>query len=384
MIAFHKPYYGELELKYLKEAISSFQLSGDGQFTKKCQRWFEEKTGTKKAFLTTSGTHALEMSAILIDIKPGDEIIMSSFTLASTANAFVLRGATAVFVDIRPDTMNIDETKIEQAITEKTKVLVPMHYGGVGCEMDAIMDIAKKYNLFVIEDAAHSITAKYKGKTLGTIGHMGIYSFHETKSISCGEGGVLLINDERFIKRAEIVREKGTNRSQFFRGEIDKYTWIDIGSNYLLSELNAAVLWAQLEKIEEIQKKRKEIWKKYFHLLTPLEKLGYIELPKIPEYCEHNAQIFYIKVKDLNERKKLIEFLRRNEISANFHYVPLHPSKAGMKYGRFVGEDIYTTRESERLLRLPIFVELKESDQIYICRKIYEFYREEPKIMMKI
>lgn len=376
MIPFNKLYHGESEIRYIMDALSVGHLSGNGKFTIKCQMWFEENTGTKKAFLTTSGTHALEIASILIDIKEGDEVIMSSFTSPSTANAFVLRGAIPVFVDIRPDTMNIDETKIEQAITEKTRALVPMHYAGVGCEMDKINDIAKKYGLFVIEDAAHAITAKYKGKTLGTIGHTGIYSFHDTKNISCGEGGVLLINDERFIKRAEIVREKGTNRSEFFRGEVDKYTWIDVGSSYLLSELNAAVLWAQLEKIEEIQKRRKEIWNKYFYLLKPLEEMGHIELPRVPENCEHNAHIFYIKAKNLEERQRLLDFLRQNKICATFHYIPLHSSKAGMKYGRFSGEDIYTTRESERLIRLPIFVELKENELIYICRKIYEFYKE--------
>lgn len=377
MIPFNKLYYGESEIRYVMDALSSRHLSGNGQFTRKCQIWFEENTGTKKAFLTTSGTHALEMASILIDIKNGDEVIMSSFTSPSTANAFVFRGAIPVFVDIRPDTMNIDETKIEQAITEKTKALVPMHYAGVGCEMDKIKDIAEKYHLFVVEDAAHSITAKYKGKTLGTIGHMGIYSFHDTKNISCGEGGVLLINDERFIKRAEIIRENGTNRSEFFRGEVEKYTWLDVGSSYLPSELNAAVLWAQLEKIEEIQKRRKEIWNKYFHLLKHLEDMGHIELPHIPENCEHNAHIFYIKTKNFEERQRLIDFLRSNKICSASHYIPLHSSKAGTKYCRFSGEDIYTTRESERLLRLPMFFEIKDNELIYICRKIYEFYKEE-------
>lgn len=383
MIVLHKPYYDETETECLREALRESQLSGDGRFTEKCQKWLEENTGAKKAFLTSSGTHALEMTAILTEIKEGDEVIMSSFTFVSAANAFVLRGAKIVFVDIRPDTMNIDETKIEQAITERTKAIVPMHYAGVGCEMDTIMNIAKKYGVFVIEDAAHAITAKYKGRFLGTIGDLGIYSFHATKNITCGQGGALLVNNEIFSQRAEIIRDKGTNRYQFLKGEVDKYTWVDVGSNYILSELNAAILWAQLNKIEKIQKRRREIWARYLELLEPLEKMGHIELPKIPEHCEHNAHIFYIKTKDIQERQRLIEFLKAYRITASFHYVPLHRSEAGRKYGRFSGEDTHTTRESERLLRLPIFVELTENEQIYICRKIYEFYKEDFEGTMK-
>ncbi len=377
MISFHKPHFTQLEEDYLKQAMSNRKLSGDGEFTKKCHAWIEENTKTKKALLTTSCTHALEMAAILLDISQGDEVIMPSYTFVSTANAFALRGAKIVFVDVRPDTMNIDETKIEAAITDKTKAIVPVHYAGVSCEMDVIMNIARQHNLFVVEDAAQGITSTYKGQALGTIGDIGTYSFHDTKNITCGEGGVLLINNESFIERAEIIREKGTNRSQFFRGEIDKYSWKDIGSSYLPSELNASILLAQLERIDKIQSKRLNIWSIYNDSLLPLEQEGLIEFQKIPAECTHNAHMFYFKAKDLTERQKLIDYLKQNKIAALFHYVPLHSSEAGTKLGRFHGNDIYTTNDSERLVRLPLFYDLKKEKVEFVCQKIYDFYKIE-------
>lgn len=377
MISFHKPHFTQLEEDYLKQAMSNRKLSGDGEFTKKCHAWIEENTKTKKALLTTSCTHALEMAAILLDISQGDEVIMPSYTFVSTANAFALRGAKIVFVDVRPDTMNIDETKIEAAITKKTKAIVPVHYAGVSCEMDVIMNIARQHNLFVVEDAAQGITSTYKGQALGTIGDIGTYSFHDTKNITCGEGGVLLINNESFIKRAEIIREKGTNRSQFFRGEIDKYSWKDIGSSYLPSELNASILLAQLERIDKIQSKRLDIWSIYHDSLLPLEQKGIIEFQKIPAECTHNAHMFYFKAKDLTERQKLINSLKQNKIAALFHYIPLHSSEAGSKLGRFHGNDIYTTNDSERLVRLPLFYDLKKEEVEFVCQKIYDFYKVE-------
>ncbi len=374
MIHFSKPAFIGNEEKYLKEAMKNQQLSGDGPFTKKCHEWFEKNTKTIKALLTTSCTHALEMAAILLDIKEGDEVIMPSYTFVSTANAFVLRGAKIVFVDIRPDTMNIDETKIEKAITKKTKVIVPVHYAGVACEMDSIMEIAKKHNIFVVEDAAQGITSTYKGKVLGTIGDLGTYSFHDTKNITSGEGGVLLINNEKFKERAEIIREKGTNRSQFFRGEIDKYGWQDIGSSYLPSELNAALLYAQLENIDKIQEKRLYIWDKYYELLKDLEEKQFLELPKIPKTCNHNAHIFYIKCKDITERTELINYLKNNGIYSVFHYVPLHSSNAGIKFGKMSGEDIYTTKDSERILRLPLHYNISDSDIENVVDKLKGFF----------
>ncbi len=374
MIPFHKPYFGGNESRYLAEAMQNFHLSGDGYFTKKCHQWFETNTRTKKALLTTSCTHALEMAALLLDIKDGDEVIMPSYTFVSTANAFALRGAKIIFVDIRPDTMNIDETKIESAITNKTKAIVPVHYAGVACEMDTIMAIAKKYNLFVVEDAAQGITSTYNGKILGTIGDLGAYSFHDTKNIACGEGGVLLINNGAFIDRAEIIREKGTNRSQFFRGQIDKYTWKDIGSSYLPSELNAAILLAQLEEIEKIQNKRHVIWSIYYEALLSLANRGFIELPTIPYQCRHNAHLFFLKVRDLDERQKLLAFLRQHDIVSTFHYVPLHSSEAGTKFGLFFGDDIYTTTDSERLIRLPLFYEQDISQAQYVVKTITLFF----------
>ena len=374
MIPFNIPPYVGKEEEYIKEAIASKKICGDGAFTKKCNAFLEEYTGTTKALLTTSCTHATEMAAILADIQPGDEVIMPSYTFVSTADAFVLRGAKAVFVDIRPDTMNIDENLIEDAITEKTKAIVPVHYAGVACEMDKIMEIAKRHNLLVIEDAAQGVDSKYKGKSLGTMGDYGCFSFHETKNLSMGEGGALLIRDQKNVERAEIVREKGTNRAKFFRGQIDKYTWVDAGSSYLPSELNAAYLYAQLENIHEIQNNRMNSWNYYYELLSPLAQQGKIELPVIPEGCEHNAHMFYIKAKDLEERTALSAFLKENGITASFHYIPLHSAPAGEKFGRFHGKDVYTTKESERLLRMPLYYGLKKEEIELVCGKVKEFY----------
>lgn len=375
MIAFNNPPHVGKEVNYIKEAIGNHKICGDGEFTKKCNSWIEEKTGTGKALLTTSCTHALEMAALLLDIKPGDEVIMPSFTFVSTADAFVLRGATIVYVDIRPDTMNINEELIEEAITEKTKAIVPVHYAGVACEMDRIMEIAKKYNLAVVEDAAQGVMSSYKGKALGTFGEFGCFSFHETKNYSMGEGGALLIRDEKNIEDAEIIREKGTNRSKFFRGQVDKYTWVSAGSSYLPSDINAAYLWAQLEEAETINNNRLDSWNRYYAGLRGLEEQGKIELPYIPEGCVHNAHMFYIKAKDLQERTTLISYLKENGVLAVFHYVPLHSAPAGVKYGRFSGEDVYTTKESERLVRLPMYYGLKEEEIQKVIDAVKEFYK---------
>ncbi|MCR5636758.1 MAG: dTDP-4-amino-4,6-dideoxygalactose transaminase [Clostridiales bacterium] len=374
-IPFNVPPYIGKEDKYLKQAIDSRKICGDGEFTKRCNSKFEEITGSNKVLMTTSGTSALEMAALLADIKPGDEVIMPSYTFVSTANAFVLRGAVIVFVDIRPDTMNINEALIEDAITEKTKAIVPVHYGGIACEMDTIRTIAKKHNLLVIEDAAQGVMSFYKGKALGSIGDLGCYSFHETKNYSMGEGGAILINNEKNVERAEIIREKGTNRTKFFRGQVDKYTWVDVGSSYLQSELNCAYLYGQIEYPHIINNDRLKSWKLYYKLLKPLADEGKIELPYIPQECTHNAHMFYIKAKDLDERSKLISYLKDNGVGAVFHYIPLHTSPAGKQFGRFHGEDIYTTKESERLLRLPMYYGLKENDINYIVEKVYGFYR---------
>lgn len=376
MIRFSKACVTGNEIKYIQESIETFSISGDNLFTKKCQKWFEEKLECKKVLLTTSCTHALEMAAILLDIKEGDEVIMPSYTFVSTANAFVLRGAKIVFVDIRPDTMNIDETKIEEAITSKTKVIVPVHYAGVACEMDTIMDIATRYNLFVVEDAAQGMMSSYKGKPLGTIGHLGAFSFHETKNYtSAGEGGLLIINDENFVQRAEIIREKGTNRSLFFRGMVDKYSWVDLGSSYLMNDVSAAYLWGNLEKADEINQNRLNSWQKYYDGLKELENRGFIELPKIPDDCIHNAHMFYVKVRDLEERTALLDYLKKNGIYAVFHYVPLHSSEAGLKFSRFSRKDIYTTKESQRLIRLPMYYGLEDENisKIITVLKDYDF-----------
>lgn len=375
MINFNVPPYTGKEMEYIAKAVANQKICGDGEFTKKCNEWMEKQTGTAKALLTTSCTHATELAAILADIKPGDEVIMPAYTFVSTADAFVLRGATAVFVDIRPDTMNIDENLIEAAITEKTRAIVPVHYAGVSCEMDKIMEIAKKYNLCVIEDAAQGIMATYKGKALGAIGDYGCYSFHETKNFSMGEGGAILIQDEAKIEEAEIVREKGTNRAKFFRGQIDKYTWVDKGSSYLPSDMNAAYLYAQLELAKEITEARLSVWNRYHEAFAELEAAGKITRPFVPEYCEHNAHMYYLKCKDLEERTRLIAFLKEQGVMAVFHYVPLHTAPAGEKFARFHGEDVYTTRESERLVRLPMYYGLKDDEVEYIISKVKEFYK---------
>ena len=374
-IKFNVPPYVDKAADYIQECVKNQKICGDGEYTKKCNAWIEERTGAGKCLLTTSCTHATELAALLCNIQPGDEVIMPAYTFVSTADAFVLRGAVPVFVDIRPDTMNIDETLIEDAITEKTKAIVPVHYAGVACEMDTIMDIAKRHNLKVVEDAAQGVLAFYKGKALGTIGDFGAYSFHETKNYSMGEGGALLIRDKKDVEEAEIMREKGTNRSKFFRGQIDKYTWVDAGSSYLPGDMNAAYLMAQLDAADMIFDDRMNSWNLYYELLKPLADAGKIELPHIPEHCTHNAHMFYIKAKDLEERTALISYLKEHEVQAVFHYIPLHSAPAGQKFGRFHGEDVYTTKESERLARLPLFYGLKEEQVRYIAEQVLNFYK---------
>ena len=374
MIRFNVPPYTGREVEYMQKAIENQHICGDGEFTKKCSAYLEKLTGTQKCLLTTSCTHALEMAALLCNIKEGDEVILPSYTFVSTADAFVLRGATPVFVDIRPDTMNIDETLIEAAITEKTKAIAVVHYAGVACEMDTIMDIARRHHLLVVEDAAQAIMCSYKGKPLGTIGDFGCFSFHETKNFSMGEGGALLIRDDKYIEAAEILREKGTDRSKYFRGQVDKYRWMNYGSSYLPSEMNAAYLYAQLEMADKINQTRLERWKQYYELLSPLQEAGKIELPVIPEGCVQSGHMFYIKTKDQEERDRLIAFMKENDILTVFHYVPLHSAPAGLKFGRFHGEDIYTTKESERLLRLPMFYQLTREQVELIAGKVKEFY----------
>ncbi len=374
MINFNVPPYVDTAIGYITECVKAQKICGDGQYTKKCNEWFEKKTGTAKCLLTTSCTHATELAAILCDVKEGDEVIMPSFTFVSTANAFALRGAVPVFVDIRPDTMNIDEQKIEAAITGRTKVIAPVHYAGVGCEMDTIMDIAKRHSLKVVEDAAQGVMATYKGKALGAIGDFGAYSFHETKNYSSGEGGAILIKNPEDAERAEIIREKGTNRAKYYRGQIDKYTWIDIGSSYLPSDMNAAYLYSQLEIADKINEDRRASWDHYYSRLTKLRDDGRIELPYVPEECVHNAHMFYIKCKDIEERTALINHLKANDILAVFHYIPLHNAPAGKLMGWFNGKDEYTTKESERLLRLPMYYGLKPEQVDYICDKVAEFY----------
>lgn len=363
------------EKKYVEEAIESKLLAGDGPYTQKCHEWFESRLKCDAALLTPSCTHALEMSAMLMDIQPGDEIIMPSYTFVSTANAFVLRGAKIIFVDVRPDTMNIDENLIKPAITNKTKAIVVVHYAGVACEMDTIMSITNEHNLFVVEDAAQGMRAEYKGKPLGTIGHFGTYSFHATKNYtSGGEGGLLIVNDKDFSVKAEIIREKGTNRSQFFRGMVDKYSWVDCGSSYLPSELQAAYLWGQLEKVDDINHNRLKVWGNYYEGLLPLVEAGHIMLPNVPEACEHNAHMFYIKLKDLDERTAFIDFMKENNVLTVFHYVPLHSSNFGLKNTVFHGDDVYTTKESERLVRLPLWYGLQEVDVKNIISLIHQFF----------
>ena len=375
MISFNVPPYVGKETDYIKQAIANKKICGDGPFTKACNKWIEDKTGTGKALLTTSGTQALEMASILAEIKPGDEVILPSYTFSSTANAFVLRGARLVFVDIRPDTKNIDENLIEDAITDKTKAIVPVHYAGVSCEMDTILDIARRHSLTVVEDAAQGVMSTYKGRALGSMGDFGCFSFHETKNYSMGEGGAILIKDSTKAEEAEIIREKGTDRSRFLRGQVDKYSWVSMGSSYLPSDMNATYLLAQLELAEEINRDRLASWAEYNETLKPLEQAGIIRLPVIPEECCHNAHMFYIVTNSLEERGRLISFLKDNGIISVFHYVPLHSSKAGMEYGRFHGEDKYTTEISNRLLRLPMYYEIGSDKISYICEKIHEFYK---------
>lgn len=374
MIPFNVPPYVGTELKYVKQAVENHKICGDGSFTKKCHTWLEENLPCQKALLTTSGTTALEMAAILCDLQPGDEVILPSFTFSTTATAFVLVGAKLVFVDVRPDTMNIDENKIEAAITDKTRVIVPVHYAGVACEMDTIMDIAKRHNLKVVEDAAQGVMSSYKGKALGTIGDFGCFSFHETKNYSMGEGGALIINNEEYNDRAEIIREKGTNRSRFFRGQVDKYTWVDYGSSYLPSDMNAAYLWGQLEVADEINDNRLASWHTYYDAFKELEEKGLVKLPTIPEECVHNAHMFYLKCRSLEERTEFISFLKENDIVPTFHYIPLHSSPAGMRFGRFDGEDEVTTSESEKLVRLPMYYNMKDSDISKVIAAVVEFY----------
>ncbi len=374
-INFNVPPYTGKEFDYIKECVENQKICGDGPYTAKDNEWIEKKTGVAKALLTTSCTHATEMAAILAEIKEGDEVIMPSYTFVSTANAFVLRGAKVIFVDIRPDTMNIDETKIEQAITSKTRAIVPVHYAGVGCEMDTIMDIAKRHNLFVIEDAAQGVMATYKGKALGAIGDFGNYSFHETKNYSMGEGGALLLRDETYVDNAIIIREKGTNRTLYKLGKVDKYSWIMPGSSYLPSDMNAAYLYAQLQLADEINNDRLSHYNRYYEALKPLEEKGLIELPYVPKECVHNAHMFYIKCKDFEERKGLIQYLMSNDILPASHYVPLHSAKAGLIYSEFRGEDKYTTKESERLLRLPMYYKLTDEDLDEVVMRVKEYYK---------
>lgn len=375
MIPFNAPPVVGTEIDYMQSAMASGKLCGDGGFTRRCQQWMEHQFGSKKVLLTPSCTASLEMAAILINIQPGDEVIMPSYTFVSTANAFVLRGATIVFVDVRPDTMNIDETRIEAAITAKTRAIVPVHYAGVACEMDAIMALANKHQLLVIEDAAQGVMSTYKGKALGTIGHIGCFSFHETKNYTAGgEGGATLINDQSLVERAEVIREKGTNRSQFFRGQVDKYTWRDIGSSYLMADLQAAYLWAQLEAANRINEQRLRLWQRYYDALQPIAATGRITLPSMPAHCRHNAHMFYIKLRDHDHRQQLIAWLKEAEILAVFHYIPLHSSPAGERFGRFDGEDRFTTAESERLLRLPLFYNLSDNNQNTVISSLLSFF----------
>ena len=374
MIPFNVPPCTGNEMKYIGEAIAAHKICGDGAFTKKCNAWIEQRFGAHKALLTTSGTTALDMASLLCDLKPGDEVILPSFTFSSTANAFAIYGARLVFVDVRPDTMNIDETKIEAAITDRTRVVVAVHYAGVACEMDTILDIARRHKLLVIEDAAQGVMASYKGRPLGTIGDFGCYSFHETKNYSMGEGGAVLVNNPVYVERAEILREKGTDRAKFFRGQVDKYTWVDIGDSFLPSELNAAYLWAQLEMADEINADRLKSWNAYHEAFQALAAKGLVELPVVPEGCVHNAHMYYLKCRDLAERTAFIRFLKERDILAVFHYVPLHSAPAGRQYGRFAGEDVYTTRESDRLVRLPLYYGLTREDQGRVIAAVKEFY----------
>ena len=374
MIPFNVPPFVGDELKYIEQAINLHKISGDGTFTKKCNAWLENKFKAQKVLLTTSGTSALDMAMLLCKFKAGDEVILPSYTFSSTATSILVGGAVPVFVDIRPDTMNIDETKIEAAITERTRAIVVVHYAGVACEMDAIADIAKRHSLMLIEDAAQAVMSTYKGRACGTIGDFGCYSFHETKNYSMGEGGALIIKNPAFNERAEILREKGTNRSKFFRGQIDKYTWVDVGDSYLPSELNVAYLWAQLQRAEEVNQNRLATWQFYHDAFQGLASEGRIELPNVPPHCKHNGHMFWLKLRNLDERTRFIEHMRGEGIGCVFHYVPLHSAPAGQKYCRFCGEDVYTTRESERLVRLPMYYGMTQKDSAQVVAAAKKFF----------
>ncbi len=374
LINFNIPPVVGTEIKYIEDAIASHKICGDGKYTKKCNQWFESKFNAQKVMLTTSGSTALDMALLLCDLHEGDEVILPSYTFSSTANAAVLCGAKLVFVDVRPDTMNMDENLVEAAITERTKVIIVMHYAGVACNMDKIIKIARAHGIIVVEDAAQGVMSKYNNRYLGTIGDFGCYSFHETKNFSMGEGGALVINRPEYIEKAEILREKGTNRARYFRGEVDKYTWVEFGGSYLPSELNAAYLWAQLEIAGEITDKRLKIWDKYKNRLMRLKQNYGVEFQYIPENCEHNGHMFYIKMKNLEERTEFINYMKDNHVLTVFHYLPLHSAPAGRKYGSFFGEDKYTTMESERLVRLPLYYSLSQEDQEYVIERILSFY----------
>lgn len=377
MVDFNVPPCVGDEIGFVKQAIESHKICGDGTFTKKCHSWMEQKFNAQKVLLTTSGTTALDMALLMCNLQPGDEVILPSYTFSSTATSAVLAGAKLVFVDIRPDTMNIDENKIEDAITDNTKVIIAMHYAGVACEMDTIMDIAKRHNLIVVEDAAQGVMSTYKGRYLGTIGTFGCYSFHETKNYSMGEGGAIVINDPKYNEKAEILREKGTNRAKFFRGQVDKYTWVDFGDSYLPSELNAAYLWAQLLHADEINENRKATWNMYYEELKPLAEMGLINIPTVPKDCIHNAHMFYLKCKNLEQRQQFIKFMKDKQIYCVFHYIPLHSAPAGYRFGRFNGIDEYTTKESEKLVRLPMYFGLKKEDCIKVIKGVKEFFKND-------
>lgn len=375
MVNFNVPPYVGKELEYVSDAVKKHKICGDGEYTKKCNKWMEDRFKANKVLLTTSGTSALDMAMLLCNLKPGDEVILPSYTFSSTANAFAIYGAKLVFVDIRPDTMNIDENKIEAAITDKTRAIIVVHYAGIACEMDTIMEIASRHKLMVVEDAAQGVMSKYKGKYLGTIGDIGCYSFHETKNYSMGEGGAIVINNALYEERAEILREKGTNRSKFFRGQVDKYTWVDIGDSFLPSELNAAYLWGQLEVADQINENRLKTWNTYYVSFKPLQEKGLIELPVVPQDCEHNAHMFFIKCKNLKERTEFISFMKERDIQCVFHYIPLHSAPAGLKFGRFHGDDVYTTADSDRLVRLPMYYGIDENDLKEVIDGVLSFYK---------
>ena len=374
MIDFNVPPCTGREIRYMAEAVASRKICGDGEFTRRCSAWLENRFQARRVLLTTSGTTALDMAALLSCLEPGDEVILPSYTFSSTATAFVLAGARLVFVDIRPDTMNIDERKIEDAVTDRTRVIVPVHYAGVACEMDMILEIAERHGLKVAEDAAQGVMSTYHGRALGTIGDFGCFSFHETKNYSMGEGGALLLRDDTYIERAEILREKGTNRARFFRGQVDKYTWVDLGDSFLPSELNAAYLWAQLEEAEEMLARRMAAWNRYDAALRPLAEEGLMEVPVIPEGCEHNAHMYYLKCRDLAQRTDFISFMKGRGVQCVFHYIPLHSAPAGLRFGRFHGEDEYTTRESERLVRLPLFDAITPAQQEEVINGVKAFF----------